>query len=234
MSMKLEIGYNHDFEVRREEYRCGLDINITILFLSDLHFNAFSRPMAERLIETINKLKPDMILFGGDYVDTKAGLQNFDYLLKAIGHRENVFVIAGNHDKFFGIDKIGKVMEANGLVWIDKQSAALEIDGVRVTIDTAGSRSVTDPNVFSILLLHEPVDVAANQYNLVFAGHLHGCQFVLWQNENGLYPGRLFYEWNKLKAKSGNSTYLISKGLGDTLPVRYNCKRDIIFVTVQQ
>jgi len=26
--------------------------------------------------------------------------------------------------------------------------------------------------------------------------------------------------------------YIISKGLGDTLPIRYNCRKDMIFVRV--
>ena len=236
MNKKLEIGNDHDFEVRREMYNSDLDINITVLFLSDLHFNGFSQPVASRLIATINELNPTIILLGGDYADTNAGLKQLEYLLNTIALRKNVFAIAGNHDQFFGIEKIRQLMIANGVSWIDKQSASLKVDKVTISIHTQADKSIIAKEELALLLLHKPVDIQtfAHQYHLAFAGHLHGCQCILWQNKKGLYLGRLFYKWNRLKAQSGKCTYLISKGLGDTLPVRYNCKRDIIFVTIGQ
>ncbi len=226
--MKWEIGFDHGFEVRREKY--VNELQFTVLFISDLHFNNFSAPVAERLITSINQLNPTIILLGGDYVDTRRGFQHLKTLLQAIANMPNVFAIAGNHDRFYGLDKIRQLMIANNVFWLVNTAAEVPLDGKKITINPTGN---TDGD-FAILLLHKPVNVEPIQhkYNLAFAGHLHGCQLVLTENERGLYPGRLFYKWNILKKTYGRCTYLISKGMGDTLPIRYNCKRDIIFVEV--
>jgi predicted MPP superfamily phosphohydrolase len=82
--------------------------------------------------------------------------------------------------------------------------------------------------------MHKPTDIKhfAERYNLAFAGHLHGCQFVLWKSNQKLFPGNFFYQFNILESIKNNCHYFISKGLGDTLPIRYNCKRDLIFIEV--
>jgi len=107
-------------------------------------------------------------------------------------------------------------------------SLTIQLDGGR----PAAPLPDTD---FSILCLHKPMDVVkvAHRYKLIFAGHLHGGQVVLWSGEKGLYPGRLFYKWNRLSADFGNCQYLISRGLGDTLPIRYNCKKEAILVEIR-
>ena len=145
-----------------------------------------------------------------------------------------MFAIAGNHDYFSGISKVKDVILANNIIWIEKASYVLNFQGRNIQIDGNQPGKALGNADFAILCLHKPIDVAPYQekYNLVFAGHLHGGQFVFWQNKKGLFPGRFFYRWNILKAKIGNCNYYVSKGMGDTLPVRYNCKKDIIFVKV--
>ncbi len=69
-------------------------------------------------------------------------------------------------------------------------------------------------------------------YHLILAGHLHGCQFVFWQNKSGLYPGRCFYGWNILEAQIGLCRYIVSRGATDTLPLRYNCPRKLVLVEI--
>ncbi len=232
--MKLEIGYNHSFEIRREAYSCSFKINFSILFLSDLHFNKNSGPTAARLVDAINELNPTLILLGGDYADTRAGLAHLGNLLTAMVGRKNVIAIAGNHDRFFGVEKIKALMMAHNVNWMDGSPVALTIDSQPVLVSGAPLPAHTGNPALAILLLHQPISLAniIPHYQLAFAGHLHGCQFVFRETPDGLYPGKLFYKNNFLKKQAGGCTYLISKGLGDTLPVRYNCKKDIIFVEV--
>jgi len=51
------------------------------------------------------------------------------------------------------------------------------------------------------------------------------------QTPNGLYPVKWRYKWNILDKTYGRCYYILSKGLGDTFPIRYNCRRDAILVT---
>ena len=230
--MKLEIGYNHSFEIRRETCVTNCPDNFTVLYLSDLHLNKFSQSIETRISTTIDELDPTIVCFGGDYVDSKKGLVHLNNLLSSISHRQNIFAIAGNHDYYYGIEEIKKIFIENNAVWLENKSVSLNFRNTKIKIDGNFINKQIDSYDFSILLLHKPkhTNQFSDNYNLAFAGHLHGSQFVLWKSENKLFPGKLFYKWNILKTKQNNCHYFISKGLGDTLPIRYNCKRDLLFI----
>lgn len=232
--MLLEIGYNFPFEIRKEKLTYDGKDDFSILFLSDLHLNNFTKPKTNAIIQSIEELNPTIILFGGDYVDSYQGLLQLDSLLKMLSHRQNLFAIAGNHDHYFGIEKIQAAMENNQVIWIEKQSMDIQINETTIRVLGNLQKNEEKQTDVSILVLHNPnsIEKLKSQHDFVFAGHLHGCQFVLWKNGNGLYPGKLFYKWNVLKAIHDNCHFFISKGLGDTLPVRFNCKRDMIFLQV--
>ncbi|PJZ46799.1 metallophosphoesterase [Leptospira brenneri] len=232
--MKLEIGYNFPFEIRKETLNGNCKDNFSILFLSDLHLNFFTKTKIYEITNKIEDLNPTMILFGGDYVDSKQGLIQLKILLVSLSHRQNLFAIAGNHDYFFGIEKIKKTMEVNNVFWIEKESIHLRINNTTIRITGNLMKNEEKKSDFSILVLHNPnsIEQLKEHHDTVFAGHLHGCQFVFWKKEGALYPGKFFYKWNILKATKDGCHYFISKGLGDTLPVRFNCKRDMIFLQV--
>lgn len=231
----LEIGYNSRFEVRMERVPCAVSSAIRILYLSDLHFTKRSGEMAAKLAEAVNKLAPDLVLFGGDYVDTYAGLLHLDRLLYGISEVAPILAIAGNHDRFFGIKTVRELMTSHQVQWIEGASLDLELKDVRLRIDGAVASERDSGKAIRILCLHKPLDLKMLRihYHLAFAGHLHGSQCVLWENSKGLFPGRWFYKWNRLKAMVDDCHYYISRGLGDTLPFRYNCPKEIIVVDLE-
>ena len=232
--MRLELGYSPDFDVRQVEYTCAGAGSFTVLYLSDLHLTRFGGPLVARLAATITRLDPQLILLGGDYVDGPRGVPHFARLLRFLAARPHVFVVAGNHDEWFGRAKIKKMVAAHHLTWLGAEAVEIRLAGRRIAIS---SREASGPPAgvdFSILCLHQPADLPrlSAAHHLAFAGHLHGGQVVLWRTGRGLYPGRLFYRWNILQARLGRCLCLISKGLGDTLPIRYNCPKDVVLVTV--
>ncbi|MBA3665499.1 MAG: metallophosphoesterase [Bacteroidetes bacterium] len=233
--MKLEVGYRNSFEVRQEVYHCRVPREISILYLSDLHLNAFSGGLILGLQKKIHELDPSIILLGGDYVDTEKGVEHFDSLLNSMSGK-NVFAIAGNHDRIFGISRLEKIIKSKKVVWLEGESVALNVNACKIQISNRVAHPHQTKADVNILCLHEPLnmDKLDNSFNLVFAGHLHGCQFVFWKNLKGLYPGRFFYKMNFLRRRVNRCLYLISKGLGDTLPLRYNCKKDVIYVRIRQ
>lgn len=231
--MKLEIGYNTSFEVRKETYHWKAKSGFTILYISDFHFNRYSKNMASAIASKVQELNPDVVLLGGDYVDTSQGLVHFIEFMKAISHRKYIFAVAGNHDYFFGIEKVKEAVVNNNGIWIEKDSVVFLINESRIKID--GNKMQKKAEVdFTILCLHKPEDLKSynDHYNLAFAGHLHGSQFVFWSTSKGMFPGRFFYKWNRLKMCINSCMFFISKGLGDTLPIRFNCRKDMIFVSV--
>ena len=233
--MKLEIGYNASFEVRKEQCFSNCAVAFSVLYLSDLHLNRHSGNLVQALLQTVESLDPTIILFGGDYVDSPAGRVHLETLLRGLAGRKNGFAIAGNHDVFWGTAKLQKLFSVHGFVWLLEEPAFIDLGDTRVKISS--HFKVPPPQEradFSILVLHKPADFSRfkYRYQLAFAGHLHGCQAVFWKRGESLFPGRLFYRWNRLKAMSNGCHYYISKGLGDTLPIRYNCKKDLLFVQV--
>ena len=231
--MKLEIGNRGKLRIRHEHYCFAFDKTLHVLFLSDFHFNKYSENTVKQLIDNIDQLKIDIILLGGDYVDTKKGLIHLERFLTKLSVKIGVFAVAGNHDYFFGIEKIKQLMVHNQVNWIEKDSIVFEFFGKTIRID--GNRLTTENNVdFSILCMHKPIQFnkARYTYNLIFAGHLHGSQIVFWETEKGLYPGKLFYKWNQHKVHFGSCLMLISKGLGDTIPIRYNCNKELVLVNI--
>jgi len=224
-----------DFELRKEEIRGNVSHSFSILYLSDFHFNRYSRAVAKWMIERVNELNPDIVLLGGDYVDTPKGLKELEFFLDGILKTEYVFAIGGNHDYFFGIRKIKELFLNKNVRWIENDSAYIKLNGMLIQIDGNQLQKNLLAADFSILCVHNPKVLNNNltPYSLAFAGHLHGSQFVFWENEKGLYPGRIFYKWNVLSRTIDNCICLISKGLGDTLPFRFNCKKDVIFVEIK-
>ncbi len=253
--MALEIGYKHtNFEIRMAEIRAKIPINCSVLYLSDLHFTKYSQEIVTKIIQKINDLNPEIIFLGGDYVDFKSGLVYFEILLKYLQNRANVFAIAGNHDYYFGIEKIKKIVEEHQIRWVEKTSFSFFYKNIHFKIDgnfekgferdfeaknqqnnpIFQNKSIKQYETFSILCLHKPIDfqLFSKKYDLAFAGHLHGSQIVFWQNEQGFFPGRFFYKWNKPSEINADCAYFISKGLGDTLPIRFNCAKEMIFVKI--
>ena len=230
----MKPGRNSDpsFEIRTETLSANVSDEFSILYLSDLHFTKRSGAMVAEIVAVINELQPTILLFGGDYTDTKQGLIHLKTLLGAVQNIQYLFAIAGNHDIWFGLDKFEEMFENANVKRLGKINAKIIINKTSISIDNRPEQKTEAPNNFSILCLHEPVDVAPFNYNLIVAGHLHGCQVVLWENDKGLFPGRFFYKWNRLKVQLKNGLYLISKGLGDTIPIRYNCTKDLLFVRI--
>lgn len=228
--MKLQ---RSDFEVRIEELSLNLEIDLKILFLSDLHFRNSSTELSNNIFYYCKHKSPDFILLGGDYVESKSGLIVFEELIKRLSPLGKVIVIPGNHDYFFGIDKLKSIVEKSECVWLEKSYLLTSIKNVSIQID-GNFQSNNLKGAVNILCIHNPSQFKTidTNYDVAFAGHLHGGQIVLWKHDDLLYPGAFFYEWNGLRFIKNGVPIYISKGLGDTIPIRYNCAREIIELNI--
>jgi len=73
----------------------------TIVQFSDTHLGNFghSDSIMHELVCRINDIQPDLILFTGDLVNTKANeIDRFASILKTLKARDGVFSVMGNHD----------------------------------------------------------------------------------------------------------------------------------------
>ncbi|WP_431217966.1 metallophosphoesterase [Puia sp. P3] len=94
-----------------------------MVYISDLHYHRVSRTRVEQHARQIRQLEPDLLLLGGDYVDTPFGLSNFQRFMASIGDMP-VFAIAGNHDSPY-IRRIRTIVEQMGARWIHNVTGML-------------------------------------------------------------------------------------------------------------
>lgn len=216
----FEFGSFGPLWVREETFRWGLPRPVSVLYASDLHAGHWwTRPVFGQIVDAVRQLRPDVLLLGGDLVDAPSALPQFSDFIRTLASVTIVAGIPGNHDD----SAVGDVFRSVGGHWLlDKPLLEpIAIDGA---IRTAPGRG-------GILCAHYPSDfpnAARAGYRLTLAGHLHGGQCVLARRGELLYPAVWFQRWHGLKFEDGTATMLVSRGVGDTLPLRHRCPRELL------
>lgn len=225
--MGLEIGATGKLHSRFHHFaKPGL--NLTLLYISDLHFTRNTMHLTLPLLHIVEQVQPDVILLGGDMVDSPSGFPQLTTCIQQMSNFCPVWAISGNHETYVGVQLVQECVESAGGLWLDGLSKTLSMGTVR--IDTiCGIQN--DGSVFSVLCAHDPAifpKAVEAGYDLVLAGHLHGSQVVFFRYRGHLYPGAWFFRWNGDSFQSGKSTLIVSRGVNDTLPIRWNCPREVI------
>jgi uncharacterized protein len=210
----LTIGSRDALRVRREDFDWGAGVRL--LYASDLHLTRWTTHVVEQLERACRET------LGGDLADLPNGLPLLAEFVSA--QTCLVWAIGGNHDELLGLHKTRRCIESAGGIWLESE---IHI-GQHLTI-SGKLTPIQHPN--AILCAHDPVIFpAAVQagYRLVLAGHLHGGQCVLMERNSRTYPGAFISRWNGDRFTCGRSVMLVSKGVNDLLPIRWNCPREVI------
>jgi predicted MPP superfamily phosphohydrolase len=225
----LEFGCFGTLAVRTERVRLGLSQPLRILYASDLHLGHWwTARLPGQLIAAARQSAPDVILLGGDLADAKKGLPRLERLVKALASVAPVGCVPGNHDLRPGVEQVQAAVESGGAFWLPDNpwEGAVRIDGA---IERTSSQQPR------LLCAHYPSDfteAAEAGYRLVLAGHLHGGQCVLFNWEDKQYPGVIVHRWHGLRFTTGATTMFVSRGAADTMPVRFNCPREVLVCEV--
>lgn len=175
----------------------------TIAQISDLHVGpTIRRRFVQRVVDTVNRLEPDVVAVTGDLVDgTVPELAAEVAPLRGLAPRLGSFFVSGNHEYYAGVHpwlaevrRLGLRVLQNEHVVIERRGARLVLAGV--TDYTAGyfERSHrSDPEAalsgapgdaaMKVLLAHQPRSgfaAAAAGFHLQLSGHTHGGQFLPW------------------------------------------------------
>lgn len=167
-----------------------------IALLTDVHIGPLlDARFLEHLVEQTNRLKPDLIALGGDFVDgpvSQIGSQLAP--LSRLGARYGVYFVTGNHEYYSGASewiaffkRLGIHVLLNERVSIG-QGAAFDLAGVPdlrarhaggVAPDLASALRSRDPERELIVMAHQPLaihDSALAGAGLQLSGHTHGGQ----------------------------------------------------------
>ncbi|MEI6378712.1 MAG: metallophosphoesterase [Candidatus Falkowbacteria bacterium] len=199
----------------------------TIVQISDAHLGAVNGPFyLNRLVNKVQKLKPDMVVITGDLVDGTR--QDYPVLLsslRGLKPPKGTYYISGNHEIYAGLmNSLAKIVPPNITV-LNNQS--VNIDGisligvgypvtqVRGYLARILPELIVGTQPIKFLLYHSPVDVKAAQQagiSLMLAGHTHRGQlwpynYFTWLVYGGLDKGLSTYGNFNLYTTSGSGTW---------------------------
>jgi predicted MPP superfamily phosphohydrolase len=211
---------------------------ITLLHLSDIHIWCSNKKL-ERLKALILKANPDLLIFTGDYFDIPRGARLFRDFLCELALKYTIVFIRGNHDFLYG-SRIADLLlnipncycvESSVYTFISKKGYVYHItswDQRHCLQKRKGERN--------IVLIHNPEKLKKKEMagiDLVLAGHLHGGQFILFKTPgNAHFPGSMLYKYCTDRTLVHNTIIIISKGLGDTFPLRLNCEKEVVKIQI--
>ena len=209
----------------------------------------------DKYIETVNGLKPDLILFSGDTVTSgTAFVDQAGEVMGKLQSRYGTYACLGDHDYFANARLVAERLRAQGVVVLENETAAVPVDkgsivitGVTNVYRNNLSDSVVDKlarerpeGTTSVLLTHQPstwlVELAAQRdYDLLVAGHTHGGQIVF------PLPGFLLtgssFETRYVTGFYNVKSMLVSinNGLGLTLaPIRYQAPAEVTLIVLRR
>lgn len=162
---------------------------LKIVHFSDIHYGRTTLENdLSKMVDEINLLKPDIIVFTGDLFDNKDIVKdNVNLITKYLNKLEArlfKFAIIGDYDKKY-LDDYEDILNNSDFILLDN-SSKLVYDNCDVPINFVGLTNIKDidslynNDYFTITLMHTPG--SANNIknsNIIFAGHSLGGQIKI-------------------------------------------------------
>jgi uncharacterized protein len=227
--------------VERQETICfyGGQEKLSIIHISDIHL-WYSTTILKKLETIITKNNPDLIILTGDYYDTPKGAYNFRDFLCKISQKHTTLFIKGNHDNIYGTKISNLLLNIQNCFSVENNIYTLQSKkGNRYNLTSWENRQNLPriKNDKNIILIHNPEKIKENELSnidLILAGHLHGGQFIFFKTKNNSnFPGCLIYKHCADRKLINKTTLIVSKGLGDTFPLRLNCPKEIVKINIE-
>ena len=218
--------------------------------ISDLHNAQFGKDNV-RLLEKLKSTKPDIIVLTGDLIDSRHTNTEI-----AISFAENAckiaptYYIPGNHESridniqsfYQDLKSVGVILLLDNNEVITKETDSICIAGV---IDPAFKTneewfssleySVTNDNIYTVLLSHRPELFEDYNADLVLTGHAHGGQVRIPYIGGIFAPAQGFLpEYDSGLYVKKDTTMIVNRGVGNSLfPVRVNNPPEIVVIQLE-
>lgn len=225
---------------------------LRIGFVSDFHRGRFvTEGDISKAARYLQKQNPDLILLGGDFVDSQADhIHSCVDVLSQLESPLGTYAVLGNHDYWTDPEVIRKSFKRTQIRLLENESLKLEWQRVRfyiVGLDDAWEgrpnarvalHGVPDESM-KILLVHEPDYAdALKRLNLwlplQLSGHSHGGQVVIpfWGAPILPYMASK-YPVGLQRVTGRNRWVYTTRGVGHLLPVRFNCPPEVTLLILR-
>ena len=233
--------------------------NFKIVFISDIHADRHTgNKRLANYITKVNKLKPDLVLIGGDLISsTPQYIETAAEYMGMIKSRYGVYSCRGDHDHWAyrpdiqkSINAVTDELEKNNVHMLNNENKTIDINGAKIltTFITYTypekishdelSRLLSVPKQdLNIVLAHQPEggipqEASENNYNLMLAGHTHGGQITFLFPFFNLSPTLIETHYVRGNFKIGKMLLVVTRGLGMSLvPFRLNSTPEITMIT---
>ncbi|HEX7262023.1 MAG TPA: metallophosphoesterase [Luteolibacter sp.] len=233
----LEIGPTAPLLLRREKVKQEGHGTFRVLWISDLHWRGTSDAgTLMTLRDLVRREQPDVCILGGDFIDRAKALPLLRLLVRCIVRVSPCVALPGNHDRGSFMNAVPEAIRAAGGHWLPDHGRFILANrfGERLEIVGPGINEPTE-NVKRVLAAHDPGELnnspPANG-SFVLAGHLHGGQWVFSSKNGKLLPAAWFYRHAWLRRSYRGAEWIVSRGAGDTFPVRWNCPREVVLCEI--
>jgi len=214
----------------------GFD-GIKIVHFSDIHYNrAINSDKVDKIIDEINLINADIVVFTGDLIDKDMVItdNDYEYLTDAfskISARYGKYAVLGNHD-YKDMDKVIKVYNDSGFKYLENSydiiynkynekifvggigNVSYNLDDVDKVMEYFNSNNDID---YRIMLVHEPdiSDMVVDNYDisLILAGHSHNGQVRL-PGIGAIYTPPYAKKYYDEYYSVGGTDLYISSGIG--------------------
>lgn len=213
-----------------------------IVFASDFHIAKRDKKRLEKIVATINKQNPDLVLFGGDFIKGHNGENTMpiDEQVKIFKRiKAPIVSIVGNHDGWYNKEKIIRTLKNNGITVLVNENVRIG-DITIAGVDDLQTGSPDSKKALrgcagkTILMTHNP-DVYSDldkKVDLILAGHVHGGQVRMPFVGALIAPSKFGTKFaQKHVFKETQNTMIVSRGLGTSiLSLRFCCFPEIIVI----
>jgi uncharacterized protein len=218
---------------------------LTILHLSDLHFNGVPpRNWQEAVIRRCAAWEPDLVAVTGDIADSLACHEWIVPVLGALRWREAAFAIMGNHDFWYDAPAIRSHLTTAGLRVLSNRCEQIDVRGepllvignewpwLRPRPDLPASAD----GPFRLCLSHTPDNLPwarRRGIDLMLSGHVHGGQIRFPVFGSILVPSVYGRRYDCGVFHEPPTVLHVSRGLSGDVPVRYRCLPEVTLLTLR-